>query len=692
MLVLLLAAGTMSAAPPMQDEPAEPPPVEIPFLEDWMSSAHADAASRSFTYWDSADPPAVPVACAKCHSSTGFQDYLGADETEAGVVEAPHAVGTVVDCVACHNSVTVDKHSVVMPSSLEIGGLGNEAVCMECHQGRQSTTSVNNAIATAGVEADVVSDQLSFLNIHYYAAAATKYGTLAKGGYEYEGSSYDANFAHVEGYETCIDCHNSHTLELKLDGCIECHSDVTSVEDLKDIRMYGSAVDYDGDGDVEEGIYYELAGLQESLFANIQAYASEVAGTPIGYTSEQHPYFFIDTNENGEVDDDERVSDNRFASWTPRLLQAAYNYQTSKKDPGAYMHGGKYIIQLLYDSTADLNEAISEALDMTAMRRIDAGHFAGSEEAFRHWDADGVVPGDCARCHVAGGLPMYLEEGVNISMEPSNGLACATCHNDLVEFTTYEVASVEFPSGAVIDSGNADTNLCMNCHMGRESTVSVNAVIGDAEPDEQVEGLRFLNPHYFAAGATRWGTEVQGAYEYDGNEYVGFFDHGDGEAAQCRDCHRTHRLEVKTSNCAECHSEIDDGLGVRDIRYNLVDFDGDGDDEEGLYYEIETMREDLYAALQAYAADTVGTPIVYSGAAYPYFFVDTNANGEADADEVNFGNRYTAWTPRLLRAVYNFLYSDKDPGSYVHNGMYIVQSLYDSIEDVGGDVAFLTRP
>jgi len=237
MLLLLLASGIASAAPPLQDEPAEPPPLQIPFLEDWMSSGHADATSPAFTRWNTDDPPVVPAACAKCHSSTGYQDYLGADGSEAGAINSEHPVGTVVDCVACHNSATVDKHSVIMPSGIEISGLGSEARCMECHQGRQSKVSVDAAIANAGVDADTVSDQLNFLNIHYYAAAATKYGTLAKGGYEYDGKSYDAMFAHVEGYETCVDCHNPHTLELKLDGCTECHVDVVEVDDLKDVRM-----------------------------------------------------------------------------------------------------------------------------------------------------------------------------------------------------------------------------------------------------------------------------------------------------------------------------------------------------------------------------------------------------------------------------------------------------------------------
>lgn len=689
-LALFFVAGQAQAAAPAQD--AEPGEIDlstlvIPFLDEWLASPHADASAEAFRHWDEDDPAEIPPACAKCHSTGGYLDFLGEDGSEPGVVDHPAAIGSVVECAACHNNTTLTKDSAVMPSGLELVGLGDDSRCVECHMGRESKISVDAMIEAAAVEDDVVSEAIRFRNIHYYAAAASKYGTLAKGGYEYDGLTYDANFAHVEGYDTCSGCHNPHTLELKIEECAVCHEGVAAAEDFRDVRLPGSMVDYDGDGDVEEGIYYELEGLREALYANIQAYAATVSGTPIVYSASQYPYFLVDANADGEADDGDTAGYN---AWTPRLARAAYNYQTSAKDPGAYAHGGKYIIQLLYDSIADLNEGMAEPMDMMAMRRIDAGHFAGSEAAFRYWDTTGVVPANCAKCHTDSGLPTFLHEGVNISAESSNGFQCTTCHNALPEFTLYEVESVTFPSGASV-SLDAESNLCLACHQGRESTVSVNRAIGSTEADTVSETLAFRNIHYFAAGATRFGTEVKGAYEYDGKEYVGFFNHT-RSMNSCTDCHGAHSLEIDTVACFECHEEMPTEDAVHDIKYTLEDWDGNGDTEDGLYYEIQALKEALYTALQAYSVETIGTGVVYDSHRHPYFFTDTNGNGVADPDEVNSGNRYASWTPRLLRAAYNFQYVSKDPGAYAHNGMYIVQVLYDSLEDIGADVSALVRP
>jgi hypothetical protein len=254
-------------------------------------------------------------------------------------------------------------------------------------------------------------------------------------------------------------------------------------------------------------------------------------------------------------------------------------------------------------------------------------------------------------------------------------MLCTTCHDAVPGFTRYEVGAVEFPSGAELDTGNSDSNLCLNCHQGRESTVSVNRVIAGLDADAVAEGLGFRNVHYFAAGATLFGTEAKGTYEYEGQTYNGRFAHVAGFDT-CLGCHSAHGLEAKSEACVTCHAGIED---VHDIRIDATDFDGDGDTTEGIASEIETVHEALYEAIQAYAADTVGTPIEYDSHAYPYWFT---ADGE----------RYSTWTPRLLQAAYNYQYGAKDPGAFAHNGKYVLQILYDSLADVGGDTAGMVRP
>jgi hypothetical protein len=141
-VLALVAAQWLSGTLPGVATAQEPEGVEVPFLDDWAGSGHADAEAEAFVHWNEDDPAVVSTSCAKCHSTPGYQDFLGADGSEAGVVDEAPPVGTTVECVACHNEVTLTKTSVVMPSGIELTGLGDEARCMECHQGRHSTISV----------------------------------------------------------------------------------------------------------------------------------------------------------------------------------------------------------------------------------------------------------------------------------------------------------------------------------------------------------------------------------------------------------------------------------------------------------------------------------------------------------------------------------------------------------------------
>jgi len=695
-------APACPTAPACPEAPACPTPVVevVPFEEEWVNSGHADATAEAFRHWDADSPQEVPTNCARCHTPTGYMDYLGADGSAVGVVDAAQPVSNGITCETCHNDAAVALSEVTFPSGVVVSGLGPEARCMVCHQGRASGADIDSAIATNVLTdtLDTVSTELRFTNIHYFAAAATLYGSVVGGGYEYAGNTYDGKFLHAGDLNTCIGCHNQHTLEIRIETCQECHTEVASVEDLANIRMNGSLEDYNGNGDVTEGISAEISGLQGFLLTGIQAYAKQVAGAPVAYDPATYPYFINDANDNGVVDPEEATAETAaYASWTARLLKAAYNYQLSVKDPGAFAHNAKYIIQLLYDSIADLNSQLSTPIDMSALHRIDAGHFAATEMAFRDWDAEGEVPATCSKCHSAVGVPLWLKEaaasdgvtGVTIAQPVSQGFQCSTCH-DVTQFpAVYAVNEVKFPSGAKLTFGEgAPANLCIECHQGRQSTVSINKAIGDAAPDTVVEGLTFKNPHYFAAGATLFGTEAKGAYEYDGQTYLGHHAHVDA-GQSCVTCHNAHELGINTELCAGCHGGATDPAT---IRMGTTDYDGDGNTTEGMADEVATETELLLAAIQNHAADKVGTAIAYDAASYPYFFIDTNANGVVDPEEATRENGYATWTPRLLRAAYNYQWVQKDPGAFAHNGKYILQVLYDSLKDIGGDVTTLTRP
>jgi hypothetical protein len=459
--------------------------------------------------------------------------------------------------------------------------------------------------------------------------------------------------------------------------------------------MVSSTGDYDGDGDEEEGVAEEIVGLQEALLVAIQDYALNTAGAEIKYDSATYPYFL---GADGAA----------YSSWTARLLKAAYNYQLSVKDPGAFAHGGKYIIELLHDSLADLG------VDVSAMAREDAGHFAGNSMAFRDWDDTGTVPYNCAKCHSATGLPEFIKNGGTVAVtatgsifttgvgaqHSANGFMCSTCHDESNWPNLYAVGQVVFPSGKSLtfstektESGAnvpVNTNICLMCHQGRTSklTIDNNAAVKATEGDDTVnDKIGFQNIHYFAAGATLFGVDSAGAYTYADKEYAGRNAHVAGFDT-CIGCHDPHKLEVNEAACATCHAGTTSPQEIRGAE--TPDYDGDAA-SEGVYGEIETLREALLAQIQAYATEK-STAIAYDSHSYPYFFNDTNANGVADPDEAVRSNGYKGFTPNLLKAAYNYQLATKDPGSFAHNPTFIAQVLIDSIEAIGGDISKYTRP
>ena len=355
--ISLAAALALASGPGRSEEKAE---IGVP-LRFW--EGHFNRHSAAFHEWDNAKE--IPAVCSRCHGAASLPEYL----TEGKNTAAPQPKNGLA-CANCHSDLlTYARHVVAkatFPSGLTVDSGNNDAnLCMTCHQGRESTASVNKAIA--GLPLDTPNAKLNFIHVHFFGAGATVYGTEAKVGYEYEGKSYVGRFAHMPNVSTCTGCHQAHGGEVMVERCGGCHDGIKELADLARIRM-STRGDFDGNGS-EEGLAREITGLQAQLYAAIQTYAKNVGGAGIGFTEAAYPHWFTDKNGNGRIDPEEVSPDNAYQAYTPRLLQAVYNYTYSVRDPGAAYHNARYVLQLLYDSLESLAKSGKAGVNIAGKAR-----------------------------------------------------------------------------------------------------------------------------------------------------------------------------------------------------------------------------------------------------------------------------------------------------------------------------------
>lgn len=313
-----------------------------------------------------------------------------------------------------------------------------------------------------------------------------------------------------------------------------------------------------------------------------------------------------------------------------------------------------------------------------------SGHSDSTSEAFAHWDEDGEIPPVCATCHAGAGFRAYhgldgSDPGPAQSPMPTGGVVdCDTCHNPGLG----AVSEVRFPSGLMHPVSTPAEVSCMTCHQGRAAGNMITEAVASSDADTPDPELSFINPHYAVAAATALGGYGGSGYQYPGREYTGRFFHA-RPVATCVSCHEPHSLEVARETCATCHEDS----AFENIRLSRVSYDGSGDLEKGIRSDIAANAERLRGLLLEYAGSVAGTPMLYDGHQHPYFFTDANGDGRIDAAEGR-PVAYDAWTPRLLKAAYNWKFVTADPGAFAHNPHYALELLYDSIEDLAQPLGY----
>lgn len=308
------------------------------------------------------------VDCIRCHTSTGYINYVESNFTLPTTTWAKADDNTreVLTCKACHTSYDFKNSVRKVPqytatykenfrsANVQFPDVSKSNICIPCHAGRESGQSVRNIADFSNT---------SFINPHYLAAAGVFY---AKAGYHFYTSvaKYDnyANFGFnhskigMTGQFTgtlptnsgtdgqCVGCHfgnggtyvnySSHTLNpvyvarsTNITGCYGCHTNENMAELIEEEKAkFDRAMDF---------FKYEL-GLKGMYYA------------------EKYPYFYKTPNNTN--------TSNVIKNWLnvgptsgdgvsgSNNMGAAFNFVLLYKEKGAHVHNRSYARKLISHS------------------------------------------------------------------------------------------------------------------------------------------------------------------------------------------------------------------------------------------------------------------------------------------------------------------------------------------------------
>jgi predicted CxxxxCH...CXXCH cytochrome family protein len=274
----------------------------------------------------------------------------------------------------------------------------------------------------------------------------------------------------------------------------------------------------------------------------------------------------------------------------------------------------------------------------------------------------------CVQCHTTTGFIAYSTGKVTAAWgvatdKTKEVLTCVGCHSDI---TTGEVRSVTpikpFADDTYVNRNVGASNICMNCHSGRNNGKSILVKVGVAD----FSNLAFITPHYMAAGGILHG---QGAYNFPGTPPYAFYssnshrkigmvnNNNTGTGGPCVECHMTatqkHLFKaastdnngfitsIDTNLCTNCHST---SLTVATLNANQAAFDN---------------------AMFVFNAALTSKGFVYTSS-YPYFANKDWGTGQSGAN--------------VMGAAFNYVLLKHELAAYVHNPAYAKQLVIDSID------------
>ncbi|MEW6569957.1 MAG: hypothetical protein AB1390_02095 [Nitrospirota bacterium] len=328
----------------------------ISINHEWFRSGHADINSEAFASTHIAAP------CLRCHSGIGYASYVASSNIAypGWVPPVTEIYPHHITCNGCHDTLgypTAENKRLRKAGNVTLTSgrsstsvqdaildVGNSASCFTCHQGMESGWSLYKKMKSKGVDPynanNETMTELDFVNPHYMSAGPMLFSLK---GFEFKDKTYSNGIVSHQ-IILCTGCHMadsadenlgghtfniSHEGKMNTDACQVCHP---GLSDFGTFRLYDR--DMDGDG-FPENIKEEIEGLKALIIVGL-----ENAG--IYYNPHAYPYFFKVASP--------QIYPNRVTTWKENEIEAAFNLQFVDKEPGAYVHNFRYVVQLLRDS------------------------------------------------------------------------------------------------------------------------------------------------------------------------------------------------------------------------------------------------------------------------------------------------------------------------------------------------------
>ncbi len=291
----------------------------------YEASVHAQLPNGAHT---------AQTGCFPCHSGGGYFKYIK-NQSNPGWTNADGNIP--ISCATCHDPHVATNFglriatNITLQNGFQVAGGGNGQICMRCHQARSNGNTVITNVAPYYGFKDRFGPHHGPQSDMYWGQNAYQFGDSTITGLMTHGSVQDA----------CVTCHManigtgnspSHQWSMTdttggtphdlVGGCIPCHGNITSFDDIK------ASSDWNGNGKIE-GVQTEIQGMLDTL-ASLLPQDSQAGGVV------------------------SRTYDSLLVKSRPAVIKGIYTYYFVSEDKSMGVHNAKYTVALLQKALSNL--------------------------------------------------------------------------------------------------------------------------------------------------------------------------------------------------------------------------------------------------------------------------------------------------------------------------------------------------